>query len=107
MSHKIVNPTNAIYMQASESYCILKLEDGKCQVKTRPMKFFINILENHGWCRIHKSFMVNPLYVSSLGESHDNLCLQNGQILPISRRNKQKVLEWCNSENPINCLNNK
>ena len=97
MSHKIANPTNALYMQASESYCILKLEDGKCLVKTRPMKFFINILESNGWCRIHRSFMVNPLYISSIGEDYNNLCLQNGQILPISRRNKKAVLKWRNS----------
>jgi two-component system LytT family response regulator len=96
MSHKIVIPINAIYMQAAESYCILKLKDGKCQVKTRPMKFFINVLENYGWCRIHKSFIVNPLYVSSFAEDHNNIYMQNGQVLPISRRNKKEVIKWRN-----------
>lgn len=99
MSHKLQNHQNALYIQASESYSLLKLNDGKTQVKTRPMKFFMNILESNGWCQIHKSFMVNPQFVESITQDRTGICLQNGQILPISRRNKQKVVKWRNAEN--------
>jgi two-component system, LytTR family, response regulator len=94
MSRKIQNHQNALYIQASESYSLLKLADGKTHVKTRPMKFFINILETYGWCQIHKSYMVNPQFVESITADCNGICLQNGQILPISRRNKKAVLKW-------------
>lgn len=98
MSHQLQNPNNALYMQASESYSLLKLYDGSTQVKTRPMKFFNKILSENGWCRIHKSFMVNPLYVKSVTIDRNAIQLQNGQILPISRRNKKEVLKWRNQK---------
>lgn len=99
MSHKIGNTQNALYMKAFESYSILQLSDGERQIKTRPMKFFANKLLAIGWCKIHRSYMVNPLYITNLNEDRNGVCLQNGQILPISRRNKKKVLQWRGQNN--------
>jgi two-component system LytT family response regulator len=94
MSHQLHNPNNALYMQASEGYSLLKLYDGSTLVKTRPMKYFEGKLSENGWCRIHKSFMVNPLCVIGITNDRNGIHLQNGQILPISRRNKKEVLRW-------------
>jgi two-component system, LytTR family, response regulator len=96
MSHKLQNPNNALYIQAAESYCLLKLDNGKTQLKTRPMKFFSEKLSQLGWCKVHRSFMVNPLYVKSLTDNRDYICLVSGELLPISRRNQKEVLKWRN-----------
>lgn len=94
MSHKIKDPIKAMYLQANVSYSILKLMDGQIQIQTRPLKFFASKLEEFGWCKIHKSFMVNPLYVVKLTNDRNSICMQDGQILPISRRNKKMVIKW-------------
>lgn len=94
MSHQLQNPNTALYMQAAESYSLLKLENGNTQIKTRPMKFFEEKLSKNGWLKIHKSFMVNPLYVQSITNDRNGIQLQNGQVLPISRRNKKEVFKW-------------
>lgn len=94
MSHKIGNTQNALYIKAYESYSILQLTDGEQLIKTRPMKFFANKLLAIGWCKIHRSYMVNPVYINNINEDRNGVCLQNGQILPISRRNKKLVLKW-------------
>jgi two-component system, LytTR family, response regulator len=94
MSHQLHNPNTALYMQAAVSYSLLKLENGSIQIKTRPMKFFEEKLSENGWCRIHKSFMVNPLYVQRITNDRNGIQLHNGQVLPISRRNKKEVLKW-------------
>jgi two-component system, LytTR family, response regulator len=96
MSHQLQNPNNALYMQANESYSILKMQNGNCLLKTRPMKFFSEKLTQLGWRKIHKSFMVNPLYVQSITNDRNGIQLQNGQVLPISRRNKKEVFKWRN-----------
>lgn len=96
MSHKISNIENATYLQAAVSYSILKMTNGKTQVKTRPMKFFEEKLSEYGWFRIHKSFMVNPLYVQNITVDRNGICMHNGEILPISRRNIKSVLKWRN-----------
>ncbi|MES2795325.1 MAG: LytTR family DNA-binding domain-containing protein [Bacteroidota bacterium] len=84
------------YFQAAQSYCLLVLGDGKVVVKARPIKHFSSILESDGWCRIHRSFMVNPDYVQYISEDRSTIYLQNGKQLPISRRLRKNVLKWRN-----------
>ncbi|MES2794937.1 MAG: LytTR family transcriptional regulator DNA-binding domain-containing protein [Bacteroidota bacterium] len=92
--NKKINYQNAVYLQAAESYSIVFLETGKSQVICRPLKNYAPTLVADGWCRIHRSFLVNPIFVKSIAENRTNLFLQNGDILPISRRNLKTVLHW-------------
>jgi DNA-binding LytR/AlgR family response regulator len=63
-------------------------------MKTRPAKFFEPILKENGWCRIHKSYFVNPKFVEHISEKRNSIYLHNGAELPISRRNKKSVTKW-------------
>ncbi len=94
MSRKITTLETGAYMKAAESYCLFIKADGKFDMKTRPVKYFEPILEANGWCRIHRSYFVNPHFVAHLSEDRNHILLQNGIELPISRRNKKQVLNW-------------
>ncbi|MES2797334.1 MAG: LytTR family DNA-binding domain-containing protein [Bacteroidota bacterium] len=94
MSHKISNIKEGAYMKASESYSFFIKTDGTMQMKTRPIKFFETILLANGWCRIHRSYFVNPSFIEHLSEDRNSICLQNGTYLPISPRNKSVVKKW-------------
>ncbi len=94
MSHQIYTLENAQYMKAAESYSLLFFTNKKVEIKTRPMKFFSEKLYQLGWCKIHKSFMVNPLFVEKITDDRDQICLISGEVLPISRRNQKEVLRW-------------
>jgi two-component system, LytTR family, response regulator len=94
--NRITNFDKAAYLKASESYCIIILPCGKAIVESRPMKYFEKPLLNIGWCRIHKSYLVNPFYVQNISTDRDGIYLQNGTLLPISRRKRKEVLEWRN-----------
>jgi two-component system, LytTR family, response regulator len=89
---------SVVYFQASESYSLLICADGQVIMKSRPMKKYEPDLNANGWCKIHKSYIVNPNFVLSISEDRKNICLQNGIILPISRRLMTKVIKW-RSEN--------
>jgi two-component system, LytTR family, response regulator len=93
---KKINYQNAIYLQAAESYSIVVLDTGRQQMFSRPLKKYARNLEALGWCRIHRSYLVNPVFVNFITENRNNICLQNGEILPISRRNLKAVLHWRN-----------
>lgn len=88
------NLDEVAYFQAAESYSIIVWADGKTLVKSRPMKKYEPNLLANGWCRIHRSYMVNPLFVKQISEDRDFIFLESGKILPISRRMKNQVLEW-------------
>jgi two-component system, LytTR family, response regulator len=93
---KLNNISNAAYLQAAESYCIMVLQNGKTNMKSRPMKHFEQHLMNFGWLRIHRSYIVNPTFVKQVSEDRESIFLQNGTSLPIARRKRKEVLKWRN-----------
>ncbi len=93
----ITNLNKTMYLQAAESYCIIVMNNGQTKLKSRPMKHFENHLYNCGWCRIHRSFIVNPTFIKQVSENRDSIYLATGTILPISRRQRKSVLKWRNS----------
>jgi DNA-binding LytR/AlgR family response regulator len=95
---KLINLQTALYIQASESYSIVFQVIGKPFIKSKPLKNYAQNLFDNGWCRIHRSYLVNPFFVDSITECRTNICLQNGEVLPISRRKLKSVLKWRNSQ---------
>ncbi len=83
-----------MYLQASESYCILVMQNGKIKMKSRPLKHFESRLFEFGWCRIHRSFIVNPMYIKEISTNRASILLETGAELPISRRLRKSVLKW-------------
>jgi DNA-binding LytR/AlgR family response regulator len=81
---------SAAYLKASDSYCFVVFSTGSTQIRSRPMKHFSKPLLENGWCRIHKSYLVNPEF--------ESIFLQNGTVLPISRRNRTQVIKWRNNK---------
>lgn len=94
MSRKINNLETGAYLKAAESYCLFIKADGKFDMKTRPVKYFEPMLQANGWCRIHRSYFVNPHFVEHISDDRNSIFLQNGTELPISRRNKKSVSKW-------------
>jgi two-component system LytT family response regulator len=94
---KQIDHQTALYIQAAEGYHVVFQLDAKPILKSRPLKKYANSLIENGWCRIHRSYLVNPIYVRHITENRENICLQNGEILPISRRNLKAVLQWRNT----------
>ena len=91
---KQIDHQNTLYLRAAESYSIVIQLVGRPILKSRPLKNYEPKLLENGWCRIHRSYLVNPAFVSFIDENRENICLQNGEILPISRRNLKAVLQW-------------
>ncbi len=94
MKPKSPTPQSAAYFKANESYCFVVWNDGHKLLKAKPLKYYSAKLKAAGWCRIHRSYMVNPEFVRHISEDREYVCLQNGEELPISRRLKKKVYKW-------------
>jgi len=80
--------SKVILMKGNINYTIFYLEGGKERVVAHSMKFFENHLENNGFIRVHRAFMINPNYVKAYDAEQDILMMSNGQKAMISRRRK-------------------
>ncbi len=92
--NRLTNLENAVYVEACQSYCFLISKDGQKTIKSRPMKFFANTFLGYGWIQIHKKYTVNPEYIAHFTENRDGICLENGIVLPNSRRKKKEIMAW-------------
>lgn len=85
------NFKEAAYLQAAQSYSIVVWSCGKMVVNCHPLKSYVGPLLANGWFRIHRSYLVNPLFIKNISEDWDFVAMESGKVLPISRRMKPVV----------------
>jgi two-component system LytT family response regulator len=90
-----IKPETIIYIKADNSYSEIYLEDGKKMTVSRSIKNFEDGLkQNNSFCRIHKSYLVNALYVERYDKSNGGwVTLSNQTELPIST---EKISDFLN-----------
>lgn len=94
---RLVNITDIIHCQSSNSYTTFFLADGVQIMVSRPIKEYEEILSSYGFIRVHQSHLVNIDYVQSLLKKDGNsLLLKNGTMIPVARQKKDAVMEALN-----------
>ena len=79
-----VIPANIVFFKADINYSIAYYADGRKKVIVKTLKHIESQLADHGFYRIHKSFLVNLEYVNHR-PSGKNLILSDVELI-ISRR---------------------
>jgi len=73
-------------------YTRLFTREGKKYMVSNPMKEYEDILEDHGFFRIHKSHIVNLSFIDSF-DKEGYVILKDSTTLPVSRRKKNELIE--------------
>jgi two-component system LytT family response regulator len=87
--------SDIIYCKADGNYTHIILRDDKPIMVAKTLKFYSDILSEHGFIRAHQSFLVNPVHV--IGIHQDTLSLSNGDTIDVSRRKKSLILSQLKS----------
>lgn len=87
--------SDIIYCQADGNYTHIFLRNDKPIMVAKTLKFYSEILSEHGFIRAHQSYLVNPKHV--LGIHQDKLSLSNGESIDVSRRKKSLILNQLKS----------
>mgnify|MGYP000305127717 CR=1 FL=1 len=72
----------------------IKLEDKEVRIKAT-LEILEKTLEAKGFIRVHKSYIVNYLWIEDI--IRNEVILNNGQRVPLSRQKKQMVIQRLNS----------
>lgn len=83
-----------LYCEAERSYTVFHLSDKKTVMVSKPLLEYENILDNTGFFRIHKSFLINLKHVKEYqrGEGGTVIMSNNAEI-EVSRRKKESFLQ--------------
>ena len=89
-----LNTKNIIRCESDRNYTLFYLNNGQRIVVSNPVKDYEEILDNHGFFRIHKSHLVNLSFVESYIKGDGGyLLLKDKSKLPVSLRKKEILLE--------------
>lgn len=84
---------NILYIEGDRNYSNIHLKQHKKELVSKTLSDLEELLENKGFFRCHKSYLVNRDHISS-GSNSFQVVLSNGISLPISRRKKDAFKNW-------------
>lgn len=91
---EIITPNEIRYLEAADNFTTFYLTDGRKLLICRKLKFYEALLEPAGFCRIHRSTVVNLSQVRRYHRGKGGaVTLQDGTELSVASARKQALLE--------------
>jgi two-component system, LytTR family, response regulator len=87
-----VDISEVLYLQSDNNYTHFFLKNGRPLLVARTLKYFEGLLEEHGFFRVHASFLINLNAVSSIRKGEGGgIILSNGVQIPIARSKREQL----------------
>lgn len=91
---EIVAINSILYCEADDNFTRFYFEAGKPLLICRTLKYFEDILKDHRFVRIHRSYLINPGHVIRYSKGKGgSVTMKNDQELEISPNKKQEFLD--------------
>lgn len=90
-----VSVADVMYCSSHNSYTEFVMTDGNRLVSALGLCYYESLLTPYGFCRIHKSFLLNITYLRIVckRDETNTVLLLNGEKLPVARTLKTKLLQ--------------
>ena len=89
----LYEPREIIVLEGSSNYTKFFFSNQKSLVVSKTLKEYEDILLDHQFLRVHKSYLVNRTHVIKV-DKEGVLELTNQMYIPVSRRRKAEILQW-------------
>ncbi len=94
---KVVRLTDILYCEAQENFTCFYMRDRNKHMICRKLKFYENALSEHGFCRIHRSHLINLEYVKQyIKGKGGTVVLEDDTQLQVANSRKQEFLSRFN-----------
>ena len=80
-------------LKGKANYTIFVLNDGRKKVVAHTLKYCESFLLTHGFQRVHRGSMINPIFIKEYCKEACLVTMKNGMSLKVSRRRKDAFLE--------------
>ncbi|MCF8326556.1 MAG: LytTR family transcriptional regulator [Leadbetterella sp.] len=81
-----IDTSQILFLKSHINYTEINILNSRSFMCSYPLKKYENLLHDHNFKRIHRTYMVNMEHVVS--KSPAEVLLSNGSVVPISRRRK-------------------
>ena len=90
--HRFIDSDDILYVQAQGNYSTIFVNNGSQYLISKTLKAISEGLPDASFVRCHAAYLVNTKYIIKTGDS-SSLELISGDVLPISRRKYQSLIE--------------
>jgi two-component system LytT family response regulator len=91
---EIVSINSILYCEAADNFTKFYFDDGNPLLICRTLKYFEDILTEHKFLRIHRSYLINPEFVVRYSKGKGGyVTMKNNQELEVSPNKKKELLE--------------
>jgi len=89
-----VSLTEILYCESDDNYTKFYLPDGQSYLVTKPLKEVQELLEERGFLRIHRQYLINLAHIKKFVKGEGSyVIMTNGQSIPVSRLHKERLVE--------------
>jgi len=89
-----IETKDIIRCESDRNYTYFFVKENRKHIASQPLKEYEEILQDHGFFRIHKSHMINLSYIESFDKADGgSIILKDKTELPVARRKKAELLE--------------
>ena len=89
----VVRMSEVLYCEAQDNFTCFYFMDGKKSLICRNLKFYETALSNFGFCRVHRSHIVNLEYVKRYIKGKGGMVvLENGKEIMVSNNKKADLI---------------
>jgi len=90
----IINIDSILYCEAADNFTKFYLEGGQTLLICRTLKYFEEVLNEHRFLRIHRSYLINPDFVIRYSKGKGGyVTMKNNMELEVSPTKKKEFLE--------------
>jgi two-component system LytT family response regulator len=89
----LYDPKDIIVLEGSSNYTRFFFANQKSLIVAKTLKEYEDILIEHQFLRVHKSYLVNKIHVIKV-DREGVLEMSNQMHVPVSRRRKTEILQW-------------
>lgn len=85
---------DVIYCESDDNYSKFYLTDGPPYLVTKPLRDMQELLEERGFLRVHRQFLINLDHIKKFVRGEGNyLIMSSQQSIPVSRAQKDRLME--------------
>ena len=89
----VVKMSEVIYCEAQDNFTCFYFNNGKKSLICRNLKFYETALSPHGFCRVHRSHIVNLEYIKRyIKGKGGTVILENGKEIMVSNNKKADLI---------------
>jgi two-component system, LytTR family, response regulator len=88
-----INLSEIIYIEAQGNYSQFLLDNQGRQVITKTLKDIQDLLEENGFLRVHRQYIIKLNKVKTYARNEGILTMMNGDHVPVARIQREKLME--------------